>query len=68
MKYRVKITHCIPLISNLKKYEKCELLHDATDTYIEIENIQELLYIEDIEAYQAATFKRYQQLIAIIEK
>lgn len=68
MKYKVKITHCAPLISNLKKYEKCELFHDATDTYIEIDNSQELLLIEDIEGYQAATFKKYQQLIAITEK
>lgn len=68
MKYKVKITHCAPLISNLKKYEKCVLFHDATDIYIEIENSQELLLIEDIEGYQAATLKKYQQLIAITEK
>lgn len=38
------------------------------EVYIEIDDINERIYIEDIEMYQVATYKYYNRLINLIEK
>lgn len=68
MKYRAKITNCHPLIMNISKYKDYKLIHDYSDIYIEVDNSQELLLIEDIEGYQTATLRKYQQLMALTNK
>ena len=68
MKYRVKITNCHPLIMNISKYKDYKLIHTYSDIYIEIDNSQELLLIEDIEGYQTAILRKYQQLMALTNK
>lgn len=68
MKYRAKITNSYPLIMNISKYKDYKPIHTYTDIYIEIDNSQELLLIEDIEGYQTALLRKYQQLMALTNK
>lgn len=68
MKYRAKITNCHPLIMNIRKYKDYKLIHTYSDIYIEIDNSQELLLIEDIEGYQTAILRKYQQLMELTNK
>lgn len=68
MKYRAKITNSHPLIMNISKYKDYKLIHTYSDIYIEIDNSQELLLIEDIEGYQTAILRKYQQLMALTNK
>lgn len=68
MSYEVKCTHCISLLKNLKKYANAKYTMHQGEAYIEIDDISERIYIEDIEMYQAATFKYYNRLINLIEK
>lgn len=68
MKYRAKITNCHPLIMNISKYKDYKLIHTCYDIYIEIDNSQELLLIEDIEGYQTALLRKYQQLMSLTNK
>lgn len=68
MKYRAKITNSHLLIMNISKYKDYKLIHTYSDIYIEIDNSQELLLIEDIEGYQTAILRKYQQLMALTNK
>lgn len=68
MKYRAKITNCHPLIMNISKYKDYKLIHSYSDIYIEIDNSQEFLLIEDIEGYQTATLRKYKQLMELTNK
>lgn len=68
MTYEVKCTHCLSLLKNLKKYANAKYTMHLGEVYIEIDDINERIYIEDIEMYQAATYKYYNRLINLIEK
>lgn len=67
MKYKVKCTHCISLLKNLKKYAKAELCYDSEDCYIEVDKRAEVIHIEKMEMYQARTFQHYNALANLIE-
>lgn len=68
MKYEVKCTNCLSLLKNLKKYANANYTMHLGEVYIEIDDINERIYIEDIEMYQVATYKYYNRLINLIEK
>lgn len=68
MNYEVKCTHCLSLLKNLKKYANAKYTMHQGEVYIEIDDISERIYIEDIEMYQVATYKYYNRLINLIEK
>lgn len=67
MKYRVKCTHCISLLMNLKKYANAHYEMHSNDCYIEIDNLSERINIEDLEMYMTAAFKYYERLRDLTE-
>lgn len=66
MIYRVKCTHCLPLLDNLKKYAYTPFRHDERESYIEVETLKEEGLIRLLEFYQEQTFKYYKELLETI--
>ena len=67
MKYKVKCTHCITLLRNLKKYADAELYYNGNECYIEVGKRAEVIHIEKMEIFQAGTFLHYNQLANLVE-
>lgn len=55
--YRVKITHCAPIIENIYGANYPYYCKDNKDLYIEVRTGKEEYLIDLIEQQQAATFK-----------
>lgn len=68
MKYRAKITNIIPQIMNVKKYEHANILHDANDTYIEVDTEEEAELIEEMNYTYRNVYLIYKELINITTK
>ena len=68
MKYRVKVTHCISQLMNIKKFANAKFLEGVNDTYIVVDDVTILIIIEDIEMYMAAALKALKRLEALTEK
>ena len=68
MKYRAKMTNVIPLIMNVRKYEHANVLHDATDTYIEVDTENEAELIEEINRTYRNVYLIYKELINVTTK
>lgn len=68
MKYRAKITNIIPQIMNVKKYENQHTLHDAYDTYIDVDTEEEAELIEEMNYTYRKAYLIYKELINITTK
>ena len=68
MKYRAKITNIIPLILNVKKYEKSNFLHDQNDTYIEVNTEKEAELIDELNYTNRKVYLIYRELIDLTTK
>lgn len=55
--YRVKITHCAPIIENIYGANYPYYCKDKKDLYIEVRTGKEEYFIDLIEQLQATTFK-----------
>ena len=67
MVYKVKCTHCSPLLMNTKILKDGYFSHDAHDTYIHVTDKELANMIEQLNGYQEGTFKTYQQILEYIE-
>ena len=63
MIYRVKCTHCISLLMNLKYFEETPFRHDDYESYVEVEEESLANYIRVLEMAQHETFNTYQMII-----
>lgn len=63
MKYRAKITYCIPQVLNIEKYVKSPICTDANDTYIEVTSEREAELIEGLNDLYKKAFNIYEALI-----
>lgn len=68
MKYRVKVTHCISQLMNIKKFANAKFLKGVNDTYMEIDDVATLIAIEDLEMYTAAALNALTRLEELTEK
>ncbi len=66
--YRVKITHCAPIIENILGANYPYYLKDDHDLWIEVKSEEEASTIDLIERHQALTFQYVEQLQNIIEE
>lgn len=62
MMYRVKITHCAPIIENILGANYPYYLKDDHDLWIEVDSDEEASIIENIELLQTKTFQEVQVL------
>lgn len=65
MKYRAKITNCISHIRNVKRYANITAIHDAKDTYIEVNTEEEADLIEDLNYTMGKAVTIYTKLIEL---
>ena len=68
MKYRVKVTHCISQLKNIKKFANAKFLKGWNDIYIDVDDVATLIAIEDLEMYMAAALKALTRLEELTEK
>lgn len=62
MNYKVKCTHCISLLKNIKALENAEYtMHDG-ECYIDVNDDSDKFLIERIEFHQNNTYWYYQRL------
>lgn len=67
MKYRVKITHCAPIIDNILGANYPYYCKDDKDLLIEVNSEEEASTIDLIEKHQVLTFQYVEQLQKLIE-
>lgn len=68
MKYRVKVTHCISQLKNIKKFANVKFHKGWNDIYIDVDDVATLIAIEDLEMYMAAALKTLTRLEELTEK
>lgn len=66
--YRVKITHCAPIIENIYGSQYPYYLRDVHDLWIEVKTMKEQTLIDFIEEFQEKTFLYVQKLQKAIEE
>lgn len=68
MKYRAKMTYCIPQMMNVYENGNANVCKDAKDTYIEVNTEEEAELIEEINNHFQQALQLYKQLIKLQEK
>lgn len=68
MIYKVKCTHCMSLLLNLKKYRFAHFYTHNEQWYLEVQDEKERDVIASLEWYQEGTFDEYRYLEYLTEK
>lgn len=68
MKYRAKMTYCIPQMMNVYENGNAQIVRDAKDFYIEVNTEEEAEVIEEINKHFQQALQLYKQLINLQEK
>ena len=68
MIYPTKCTFCLTQLLNLKKYSNAKFYFKSREIYLDIEDVQEHITIEDLEMYMKAAHNVLQKLTEITEK
>ena len=67
MNYPTKVTHCMPLLLNLKKYQFGHYYKNCGQWYLDVEDETESRVIASLEWYQEGTLAKYRELEYITE-